>query len=578
MINDKQVMILKSNTRMKEDILKCNTPGNLPESLNQIIENAIKCFWELDAVSNFDGAVYKYREVAEKIEKLHILYRAAGIKNGDKIAICGKNSAEWMIAFLSCITYGAISVPILHEFNAENITNIVNHSETSLLFGDKSIIDKLNTDDLPKLKGIIYISESGLAFSRDKKLSETRERINEIFDEKYPLGFNPENINYYKDEPEEITMINYTSGSTGSPKGVMLPFRSIWSNIVYCIEHLTFMKPGDGMINMLPLGHMYGMIIESLHPVVKGCHCYFLGKTPSPKVLLKAFFEIQPKLIITVPLVLEKIIKGNVFPKLQNPIMHILLAIPGINKIIYRRIKEKLITIFGGQIKEIIIGGAPLNPDVENFLYKIKFPVTVGYGMTECGPLLTYAPHSISKPRTVGKIVDRMEVKIDSPHPDHVPGNILVKGMNVMKGYFKNPEATKEVFPYDNEWMNTGDMGTIDHDGFITISGRSKTMILGASGQNIYPEEIEQKLNNIPLVEESLVIESDGKLIALIFPNYEEAKARGLEGEALNNFFDEHIKKLNAQLETYSRLHHHRMMEKEFEKTPKRSIKRYLYT
>ena len=551
--------------------------NDIPASLNGIIEEAIKNYWNLDALSDFDGESYRYADVAEKISKLHILFEAAEVLKGDKVAICGKNSSDWMIIFLACLTYGAVSVPILHEFNSQSITNLVNHSEARLLFADKAIIDKLDQGELSGLTGAFYISENGLAFSNSKKLEETRHKLNEIFGERYPENFGPQDVKYITDIPEQLAIINYTSGSTGTPKGVMLPYRSIWSNIAYCIVKLTYLLPGDGMVNMLPLGHMYGMVIESLHPFVKGVHSHFLSKAPSPKVLLGAFAKVMPKLIITVPLVLEKIIKGSIFPKLKSPGMKIALHIPLLNDFIYGKIKSKLITAFGGQIREIIIGGAPLNPDVEKFLYRIKFPVTVGYGMTECGPLLTYAPSDISKPQTVGRIMDRMEVKIDSKDPEHIPGNIMVKGKNVMLGYYKNPEATKEVFPYDNEWMNTGDMGTIDKDGFISISGRSKTMILGPSGQNIYPEEIEHKINNLPYVEESLVIDENGRLVALIYPNYEEAEKHGLKREQLDNLMKTNLNHLNKDLEVYSRVSSHRLMEKEFEKTPKRSIKRFLY-
>lgn len=549
----------------------------LPDSLNGIIEKAIKSFWNLDALSDFDGISYRYADVAENIEKLHILFQAANIRQDDRIALCGKNSSDWMTILLACLTYGAVAVPILHEFNSQSITNLVNHSEAKLLFADRAILDRLNPESFPLLQAGIYISEKGIAFSRNENLTLTRNSINEKFGEKYPENFTPENINYPARNPSQLCLINYTSGSTGTPKGVMLPYRSIYSNIVYCIEHLTFLKPGDGMINMLPLGHMYGLVIETLHPFVKGCHCHFLTKAPSPKVLLGAFAEVRPKLIITVPLVLEKIIKGNIFPKLRKPAMRILLAIPLLNNIIYSKIKGKLEEVFGGQIREIIIGGAPLNPDVEKFLYRIKFPVTVGYGMTECGPLLTYAPSGVSKPGTVGCIVDGMEVRIDSPEPAKIPGNIMVKGDNVMAGYYKNQDATAEVFPYGDEWMNTGDMGIIDKDGYISISGRSKTMILGPSGQNIYPEEIEHKLNNLPYVEESLVIDENGKLVALIYPDYEKAQKEGLDKESLDKLIGHNISELNKGLETFSRLNDHRLVEKEFEKTPKRSIKRFLY-
>lgn len=547
-------------------------------SLNHIIEDAIKKNWELMALSDIGGISYKFSEVAEYVEKLHLLFEAAGVVPGDKVAICGKNSATWAVVFIACLTSGVVAVPILHEFKPDNIHTLVNHSEAKLLFVDAAIWKKLDPEKLPALIGAFFLSEKGMPLSRSKKLTSVNDDLNEVFGVKYPKAFTPGDVNYYHDTPEEICVINYTSGSTGASKGVMLPYRSLWSNIRYCIDHLTFLKPGDGMVNMLPLGHLYGMVIEMLHPFVKGCHCYFITKAPSPRVLLSAFAEVRPKLIITVPLVLEKIIRSNVFPKLQTPMMSFLLKIPFINTRIYSKVREELIKVFGGQVQEIIIGGAPLNAEVEKFLYKIKFPVTVGYGMTECGPLLTYAPPEMSKPHTVGEIVDRMQVKIDSPDPMNVPGNIWVKGDNVMKGYFKNEEATKDVMPDDDGWMNTGDMGTIDADGLISINGRSKTMILGPSGQNIYPEEIEQVINNMPYVNESLVIDDHGKLVALIHPDFEAAEKAGFDRAAIEKIMDTNLKNVNNKLEAYNRLNRYKIMEKEFEKTPKRSIKRFLYS
>lgn len=549
-----------------------------PRSLNKIIEDSIKKNWELMALSDLGGKSYKFSEVAENIEKIHILFEASNVKPGDKVAICGKNSALWMVAFLACLTYGSIAVPILHEFKPENIHTLLNHSESKLLFVDEAIWKNLDQEKLPTLIGAFFLTESGMPLSRSKKLTTAYGDLNEIFGKKFPKDFTPTDISYYHDTPEELCVINYTSGSTGASKGVMLPYRSLWGNIRYCLDHLDFLKPGDGMVNMLPLGHLYGMVIESLHPLVKGCHCCFITKAPSPRVLLSAFGEVRPKLIITVPLVLEKIIRSQVFPKLKTPLMSILLKLPIINTKIYKKVCQKLIDVFGGEVQEVIIGGAPLNVEVEKFLYKIKFPVTVGYGMTECGPLLTYAPPQETKPHTVGRIVDRMEVKIDSPDPQHIPGNIWVKGNNVMKGYYKNEEATKEVMPNDDGWMNTGDMGTIDSDGLITINGRSKTMILGPSGQNIYPEEIEQVINNMPYVNESLVIEDDGKLVALIHPDFEAAEKAGIDRDALTKIMDTNLKAINNKLENYNRLNSYRLVETEFEKTPKRSIKRYLYS
>lgn len=547
------------------------------KSLNHIIEDAVRNNWERLALSDFGGVNLKFSDVAEIIEKLHILYHTAGIKPGDKIAICGKNSAHWASVFISCLTYGAVAVPILHEFKPDNIHNLVNHSEAKLLFTDKQIFEKLDEKKLPGLIAAFFISEEEIAFSRSMTLTKAREEINELFGEKFQEEFSPADISYFRDQPDDLALINYTSGSTGTPKGVMLPFLSIWSNIRYSIDDLDFLKPGDGMVNMLPLGHLYGMVIEMLHPFVKGCNCHFLTKVPSPKIILSAFAEVRPKLIITVPLVLEKIIKSKVFPKIQTPLMEVLLKIPFVNNKIYSKIRKTLINVFGGKVLEIIIGGAPLNADVEKFLYRIKFPVTVGYGMTECGPLVTYAPPEESKPHTVGRIVDRMQVKIDSPDPVNIPGNIIVKGDNVMRGYFKNQEATDEVFPNHDGWMNTGDMGTISPDGMIAISGRSKTMILGSSGQNIYPEEIEQKINNLPFVEESLVIDDHGKLIALVFPNRDEALKKGMSETDIQKLMDKGIKEINRHLESYCRLSSCRLMDREFEKTPKKSIKRFLY-
>ena len=555
-----------------------NIPAWDARSLNHIIEDAIKSNWERMALSDLGGISFKFSEVAENVEKLHILFEAAGVRPGDKVAICGKNSAVWAVVFIACLTSGTVAVPILHEFKPENIHTLVNHSEAKLLFVDATIWKKLNPDELPGLVGAFFLSEKGMPLSRSKRLTCINDEINEEFGKKFPKDFTPADLNYYHDTPEELCVINYTSGSTGASKGVMLPFRSLWSNIRYCIDHLTFLKPGDGIVNMLPLGHLYGMVIEMLHPFVKGCHCNFITKAPSPHVLLSAFVEVRPKLIITVPLVLEKIIKGNVFPKIQTPMMTFLLKIPFVNTKIYEKIRQQLINVFGGQVQELIIGGAPLNSDVESFLYKIKFPITVGYGMTECGPLLTYAPPQKSKPHTVGEIMDRMEVRIDSPDPQKIPGNIWVKGDNVMQGYYKNPEATKEVMPNNDGWMNTGDMGTIDSDGIIAINGRSKTMILGPSGQNIYPEEIEQAINSMPYVNESLVIDDHGKLVALIHPDFDAAQKAGISNDELEKIMDENLKKVNAKLESYNRLNRYKIMEKEFEKTPKRSIKRYLYS
>ena len=547
-------------------------------SLNRIIEDAIKDNWERMALSDFGGGLsYKFSETAEYVEKLHILYRAAGLKPGDKIAICGKNSASWAVVFISCLTFGAVAVPILHEFKPESVHNLVNHSDAKILFTDPSIWDKLDEKELPALVATLFISEREMPLCRSKAASKAFADLNEEFGKLYPEEFGPGDVSYYRDSPEELALINYTSGSTGTPKGVMLPFRSLWSNIRYSIDDLVFLKTGDGIVCMLPLGHLYGMIFEMLHPFVKGCHCRFLTKAPSPAVLLKAFADVRPKLIITVPLVIEKIIKAKVFPQLRKPAMRVLLALPIVKGKVLAKVRAKLIDVFGGSLQEVIIGGAPLNAEVEQFLYKIKFPITVGYGMTECGPLITYAPPEESRPHTVGRIVDRMQARIDSPDPEHIPGNIYVKGDNVMQGYYKNEKATHEAFPAGDGWMNTGDMGTITPDGMISIKGRSKTMILGPSGQNIYPEEIEQIINNMPYVSESLVVNDGGKLVALIHPDFEASEKAGLDRKALEDILDKDLKNVNRQLESFNRISSLKVMDSEFEKTPKRSIKRFLY-
>lgn len=548
-----------------------------PQSLNRLIEKAIRENWNRMSLSDMGGMNYQYKDVAEWIAKLHILFESAGVRHGDHVAICGKNSSNWAVIFLACLTSGVVAVPILHEFKPDTIHHLVNHSDARLLFVDAAIWENLDERLMPDLTGVIYISEWGMPVSRSERLTEARNNINELFGHKYPYSFGPDDVKYFEDQPEQTCVINYTSGSTGMSKGVMLPCRSLWSNIKYCLENLTFFNAGDNIVNMLPLAHMYGMVIEMLNPFCTGCHCYFLTKLPSPKVILKAFADVKPRLIITVPLIVEKIIRNKVFPMLDKPLMKILLRVPYLDDRLLAKIKENLLQAFGGNLAEIIIGGAPLNPDVEKFLYKIGFPVTVGYGMTECGPLISYASSKISKPHTVGRVVDNMEVKIDSPDPEHVPGNIMVRGTNVMNGYYKNQKATDEVLAGFDGWMNTGDMGTIDAEGFITINGRSKTMILGPSGQNIYPEEIEAKLNNLPYVNESLVIEDGDHLEALVHPDFDAALTQHIDRDELEKIMLQNLDQLNTELPSYSKVKSIKIMEEEFEKTPKRSIKRFLY-
>ncbi len=545
------------------------------KSLIQYIQDSIRNNWENLALTDFNGVSYQYRDIARKVAKLHLLYEHAGIKRGDKIALCGKNSSQWAVAFLATMTYGAVAVPILHEFKPDNIHHLVSHCDARLFFTDDAIWENLDPASMTKLEGVVNLSDFSLLMSRNTRLKEARQRLNELFGKKYPERFTPEDVVYSKEKESDVAVINYTSGSTGFSKGVMLSYESLWSNIRFCIDGVTFLKPGDGIVCMLPLAHMYGLIVEFIHPFVKGCHIYFLTRVPSPKIILDAFATVRPKLIVTVPLIIEKIVKTKVFPLLDKPLMKVLLHVPFIDDKLLEKIKKGLTEAFGGNVQEIIIGGAGLNKDVETFLRRIGFPYTVGYGMTECGPLVAYAPWDIQRMGSCGKIVDRMECRIESSDPENTPGELWVKGANVMKGYFKNQDATDAVMK--DGWMNTGDLCTMDKDGYIYIRGRNKNMILGPSGQNIYPEEIEQKLNNMPYVAESIVIDGDGKLVALIYPDMDQATKDGIPMDNMENIMNENIKTLNKELPAYSQLSKVKIYYQEFEKTPKRSIKRYLY-
>lgn len=544
-------------------------------TLNGYLQSSVRKNWEELALTDFNGVSFQYRDIARKIAKLHLLYEQAGVKRGDKIALCGKNSSQWAVAFLSAITYGAVAVPILHEFKADNIHHLVTHSEAKLFYTDDAIWENLDPDSMNGLEGVIRLHDYSLIMSRNKRLTNAREHLNEIFGKRYPERFTPDDVVYYKEKKDELALINYTSGSMGLSKGVMLTYHNLWSNIQFTIDGLTFLNPGDGIVCMLPLAHMYGLIVELLHPLVKGCHVYFLTRMPSPRVILEAFATVRPKLIVTVPLIIEKIVKTKVFPLLDKPLMKLLMHIPVIDDRLLEKIKTQLMSAFGGNVQEIIIGGAALNKDVETFLRRINFPYTVGYGMTECAPLVAYAQWDKQRPGSCGQIVDRMEGRIDSPDPEHIPGELWVRGDNVMKGYYKNKDATDAVMK--DGWMNTGDLCTMDSDGFIYIRGRNKNMILGPSGQNIYPEEIEQKLNNMPYVAESLVVDSDGQLAALIYPDLELATKQGIHTDTLSKIMDDNIAALNKDLPAYSQIRKVKLYNEEFEKTPKRSIKRYLY-
>ena len=545
------------------------------DNLISYIAESIKNNWEELALTDFDGMSIQYKAVARKIAKLHLLFEGAGLKSGDKIALCGKNSAQWAVAALAALTYGAVAVPILHDFKADNIHHLVSHSDAKLLFTDASTWENLEPDSMPGIHGALLLNAYSLLLSREKKLAEVRNNLNRLFGEHYPERFTAADVRYETPAPDSLALINYTSGSTGFSKGVMLTYRNLWSNIQFCIDGLTFLKPGDGVVCMLPLAHMYGLMVEMLHPFVKGCHVYFLTRTPSPKIIMDAFARVKPKMIVTVPLIIEKIIKNKVFPLLDKPLMKLLLHVPFIDDHLLGKVKERLYGIFGGNLHQMIIGGAGVSKDVETFLRKIKFPFTVGYGMTECGPLIAYAPWDIQRPGSCGKVVDRMEIRVKSDDPAVTPGVLWVKGDNVTKGYYKNDEATRASF--DGKWFNTGDICNVDADGFIYIRGRDKNMILGPSGQNIYPEEIEQKLNNMPYVSESLAVDEDHKIVALIYPDFENARKQGMTDAEINDIMQQNINQLNNELPAYSRIARFRIFHEEFEKTPKRSIKRYLY-
>ena len=545
------------------------------ETFTEYLQHSVRTYWEDLALTDFNGVSYQYRDIARKVEKLHLLYEHAGIKRGDKIALCGRNSSQWAVAFIATVTYGAIAVPILHEFKADNVHHLVNHCEARILFTDDAIWENLDPAMVKNLVGVVRLSDFSLILSRSDKLTDARKRLNELFGKKYPERFTPDDVVYPEHKADDIALINYTSGSMGFSKGVMITYGNLWSNLQFCVDGMPYILPGDGMVCMLPLAHMYGLMVELLLPIAKGAHVYFLTRVPSPRVILEAFATVHPKLIITVPLILEKIVKTKIFPMLEKPLMKVLMKVPFVDDKLEARIRNGLLEAFGGNLKQIIVGGAGLNKEVETFLRKIRFPFTVGYGMTECAPLVAYAPWDEQRPASCGRIVDRMEGRIESPDPVNVPGELWVRGQNVMKGYYKNQEATDAVMR--DGWMNTGDLCTMDADGYLYIRGRNKNMILGSSGQNIYPEEIEQKINNLPLVSESIVVDDHGKLEALIYPDLDLATKEGVAVPDLEKLMNDNIKQLNKELPAYSQIAKIRMRYQEFEKTPKRSIKRYLY-
>ena len=546
-------------------------------SFNSYIEKTIIDNWLLDALTDYKGTTLQYHDVARKIEKLHIMMEAAGIQKGDRIAVCGRNSAHWAVTFLATLTYGAVIVPILHEFNGEQIHNIVNHSESRLLFVGDYVVNIINPDEMPALEGIFNLPDFSLHTCRSEKLLYAREHLNEMFGHKYPNAFRKDDIHWYKDTAEELAMINYTSGTTGFSKGVMLPYRALWGNVNFCINNLGIHMPKfSRTLSILPMAHMYGMAIEFLFPFCSGYHLFFLTRLPSPAVIAEAFKEVCPDVVVAVPLIIEKIIRKRVFPKIQSNAIKILLQMPVVSKKVKERICQEVYAAFGGRAYEVIVGGAPLNQEIEHFLKSIDFPVTVGYGTTECAPLISYSDYHDFVPGSCGTPLPCMDVKILSSEPENVEGEIVCKGTNVMLGYYKNEEATRQAIDSEG-WYHTGDLATMSADGHIFIRGRLKNMLLGANGQNVYPEEIEDKLNSMAMVSESLIVQRGDKLVALVHPDMDEVKNMGFSQDELEQVMEQNRQLLNEGLPVYSRIQAFEIQEEEFQKTPKKSIKRYLY-
>lgn len=547
------------------------------ENFNAYIERSIVSNWDHDALTDYKGITLQYHDVARKIEKLHILFEHSGVVKGDKIAICGRNSAHWAVAFFATLTYGAVAVPILHEFNADQIHNIVNHSEAKLLFVGDVVVKTVVPDAMPALEGIINIPDYSLKVSHSEKLTYAREHLNELFGRRYPRAFRKEHVCYHQAQPEELAMINYTSGTTGFSKGVMLPYRALWGNLDFCLDAIgSKIAVGSNILSILPMAHMYGMAIEFIFPFCHGCHLFFLTRLPSPAIIVQAFAEVKPAVVISVPLVVEKIVRKLIFPRVQTNGVKLLLGMPVISKKVKQRICEQVIKVFGGNAYEVIVGGAPLNQEVEQFLKSIEFPITMGYGSTECAPLITFSDYKDFVSGSCGTPVGHMEVKILSDDPQHVAGEIVSRGMNTMLGYYKNPEASAQALDKDG-WYHTGDLGTMSEDGHVFIRGRIKNMLLGANGQNVYPEEIEDKLNSMALVSECVVIQRGNKLVGLVHPDYEGAHDLGFSDEDLVSIMEQNRSELNHQMPVYCNLSAIELHKEEFEKTPKKSIKRYLY-
>ena len=554
-----------------------NCAMNTFSSFNKYIEKSIIDNWNLDALTDYKGITLQYHDVARKIEKLHILFEHSGVKPGDKIGLCGRNSAHWAVAFFATLTYGAVAVPIQNEFKPEQIYNIVNHSESKLLFVGDYVAKEINPVEMPTLEGIINLPDYSLMLSRSDKLTYAREHLNEIFGRRFPRAFRSEDVCYHTDQAEELAIINYTSGTTGFSKGVMLPYRAIWGNLDFLLDVIgTRIKQGSSILSILPMAHMYGMAVEFIFPFVHGCHLFFLTRLPSPAIIAQAFADIHPAIVISVPLVVEKIIRKMVFPKIQNNKVRLLLNMPVINKKVRERICQMVMEAFGGNAYEVMTGGAALNQEIESFLKSIDFPLTSGYGATECAPLITYSDWHEFQPGSCGTPVSHMEVKILSPDPENIPGEIVARGTNVMLGYYKNEEATREALDSEG-WYHTGDLATMSADGHVFIRGRIKNMLLGANGQNVYPEEIEDKLNSMAMVNESLIVQRGDKLVGLVFPDFDEAHAMGFNDSDIESVMEQNRKELNEQLPPFCHLSAIQLQNEEFAKTPKKSIKRYLY-
>lgn len=547
-------------------------------SFNSYIEKSIIANWEQDSLTDFKGATLQFHDVARKIEKLHIVFENSGVKVGDKIALCGRNSSHWAVAFLAVLTYGAVAVPVQHEFTPEQIYNIVNHSDAKLLFVGDVVATTINADEMPALEGVVYLPDFSLLVSRSETLTYAREHLNEIFGKRYPKYFRKEHVHYYREQsPDELAIINYTSGTTGFSKGVMLPYRALWGNLDYVLNKLSpHVKKGTNIVSILPMAHMYGMMVEFMFGFTNGNHLFFLTRLPSPSLIAQAFAEIKPSLIVAVPLIIEKIVRKKVFTYTQNNRVRLLMNMPLINKKIKQKLRDMVAGVFGGNMFEIITGGAALNKEVEQFLNSIDFPITVGYGATETAPLISFSNRDQYLPGSCGTVVDHMEVKIASNDPENVHGEIMARGLNTMLGYYKNEVATREVLDEEG-WYHTGDLGTMSADGHLYIRGRIKNMLLGSNGQNVYPEEIEDKLNSLAMVNESLIVQKDEQLIGLVYPDVDEAQQMGFNDEDLNNIMEQNRLQLNAMLPPFCKISEIRLHPEEFVKTPKKSIKRYLY-